>query len=285
MKPRRIKVFGERNTGTRAAMDMLRALPHVSLAHPGRPAISPEAARTKAIIEQKLQGRLRNEYLDAIKEERATKDGGFWAWKHSAPKFDDSFLSCEASVLFLVRDPYSWVTSLHRHPYHLRGRRSAQFQEFLEHPWLTMRRDNINAVVDSPVCLWTKKTAAYIRFIESAPVPTSVIIFEDFVADPVAALGRALADVDISANGLVALDRSTKDQTESIEDIKTRYRNQIWKKQLTRQAVEVINQHIDWDIAGYFGYSMLDPSDFPDSKPDETPENSGVLPDVPILKG
>ena len=58
---------------------------------------------------------------DALDDIRRSHLGGHSAWKHAAPVVDESYAAKNASVLFLVRDPYSWIAAHFRTPYHARA--------------------------------------------------------------------------------------------------------------------------------------------------------------------
>ena len=64
----------------------------------------------------------------------------------------------------------------------------------------------------SPMVLWNLKLRAYRDFAAAAPVPSTVLHFEEFVLNPVGALSAALARFDIATKGLVEAGASTKRQ-------------------------------------------------------------------------
>ncbi len=260
MQNRKIKVFGERNTGTRAVIWMLRAHNGVSpgFPYPAMPEIDALETRVNETLE-----RFRKElFADALDDMRRSRLGGHSAWKHAAPVVDESYAAKQASVLFLVRDPYSWIASFFRNPYHARAPMPPTLAGFIEQPWLTMQRDNVAPVLASPMALWNEKLRAYRAFAGAAPVPSSVLHFEAFVLNPVPTLGRVLEGFGISAEGLVAREDSTKNMGQGRAERMRYYNTKAWEQEVSAAAAALVNQYVDWDVAASFGYTRRNPAEF-----------------------
>ncbi|MCF6271891.1 MAG: hypothetical protein L3J37_01685 [Rhodobacteraceae bacterium] len=260
VKMRKVKVFGERNTGTSAVMQMLGSMEGVSTSSPRIP--TPDIDRLEEKVMAKLEGFYRELYIDALLDESRSRNRGLSAWKHAAPVLDDSYAEKSASVLFLVRDPYSWAVSMYRQPYHKRAPKAESLLEFLDRPWLCMARDNLRPVLESPLDLWSGKLRAYRVFSDVGPVPSTVLQFEDFVQAPVFALGAALAVFGIGSDGLAEIPRPTKPDGMEAADRRAYYAGESWKSSLDPAAATLINERIDWDVARSFGYAPRDPADF-----------------------
>ena len=256
---RRIKIFGERNTGTRAVAQMLRAHRGVVINVPRPPDASFDMLMAQ--INSTLKGFRHKLFQDTLIDARLRRLKAISAWKHTAPVVDESFAEHGASVLFMVRDPYSWATSFFRHPYHARAHTPDRLEDFLQQPWLTMQRDNTAPVLTSPLVLWNEKLRAYRAFALAAPVPSTVLKFEDFVLDPVAALGAALVDFGISSTGLAEANTTKKNGLSARKRVRY-YKENSWQKEISPEAARLINSYIDWDVATAFGYTMRDPAEF-----------------------
>lgn len=267
MEKRFIKVFGERNTGTRALLQMLGMQPEVSLRPVGAQAmLNLEANRElRERIDLMFAGRVRRQYRDAVLDLEHAGECPTLAWKHAAPDWDAAFVTKQAHVIFCVRNPYSWVISLAKHPYHKHDRRLNSLETFVEMPWLTMRRDNLAPILGSPLELWNRKNAAYLAFIRAAEVPTVTMLFEEFVASPASEVRRMLGQFAIPFEGVQALQVSTKDNR-SVTEISVRYAQEEWRDCLNADLINAINAKVDWKVAEAFGYKRLDPADFPTSK-------------------
>lgn len=257
---RRVKVFGERNTGTRAVVRMLRAHKGVSVGFP-----NPKTAELEHLerrVHEKLEGFALELFTDALDDMRRAPLGGHSAWKHAAPVVDESYAAKNASVLFLVRDPYSWIAALFRNPYHARAPLPETLAAFLEQPWLTVQRENIAPILLSPMALWNLKLRAYRDFALAAPVPSTVLRFEPFVLDPVGALSGALQQFGISSKGLVEAEEPTKRQGVDREARQKYYKSKAWEQEISAEAAQLINEYVDWDVATSFGYHRRDPAEF-----------------------
>lgn len=259
-----IKVFGERNTGTRALIRMLSAQKGVQMRPLGeRGALNlPQNADLRAVIEGAYKGKWRKVYRDALRDNEQVLACPTKAWKHALPVWDRAFVEKRAHVVFCVRNPYSWVLSLARRPYHQKGPKTSRVLDFVTQPWLTVSRDNMDAVLRSPMELWNGKVAGYGAFTRQASVPVRVIQFESFVADPEGEVRQILSDFGIPF-GDVSPVTSTKNPEITLEEISTYYRREDWKKTLTADVVTAINGSIDWELAAQYGYYRLNPAEFP----------------------
>lgn len=265
-----IKVFGERNTATRAISAMIDTTDGVRLAGLPQEARQDIQAHTELIeaMESVLEGPWRKVYREAILDAQEDLVGPLGAWKHTAPHYDPAFREGGVKTIFMVRDPYSWALSLHEHPYHDMGvGRKRPFEEFLVFPWLTLARDRVSKVLLSPVELWSLKLSAYNAFTraaQAAGVACCFVRFEDFVADPVNVLQQALNKLAIKHSKIEVMSAPTKPGGLEAAERQAYYREERWTEKLSSLAVGLINDVIDWDIAAQHGYRWRDPDDFPE---------------------
>ena len=259
-----VKVFGERNTGTRALIQMLSAQEGVRMQPFGeRGALNlPQNAEFRAVIEGTYKGKWRKVYRDALRDNEQAVACPTKAWKHALPVWDEAYSVKRAHVVFCVRNPYSWALSLARRPYHQKGPKAGCVLDFVVQPWLTVSRDNMDAVLRSPMELWNGKVAAYGEFIRQADVLTRVIRFERFVVDPETEVRGVLSDFGIPFKAVRAV-APTKNSAVTLAEISKYYRREDWKKSLTAEVVTAINGPVDWELAAHYGYYRLDPDEFP----------------------
>ena len=259
--PVRVKIFGERNTGTRAVIRMMIGADNIEeFVHPELP--DAELARFETWIESmnKLhKGPWRRVFREAVRDRRQEIFGPMGTWKHSTAIYDPAYAETGVKVLFLVRNPYSWLLALHKRPYHGLGRRDGDFNEFLSRPWATLRRDNVAPILENPMQLWNLKMQSYPGFIAAARrdgVGTALIRFEEFVNAPAHALKKALRSIGVDATGIKA-GRPTKPMGRKARERRDYYGRERWRNELSANAIRAINANIDWDIAHAFGYERI----------------------------
>jgi hypothetical protein len=264
----KIKLFGERNTATRAVKQMLRATHGVTLFNSKRPDDlgNVEWAKLVASINLYISKDWRKVYMEALRDNVAHHNAPLAMWKHAAPRWDDAFVHEDVSTILCVRNPYSWALSMARKPYHMKGARTGDFLTFLKRPWLTERRDNSGIVLRSVMDLWNTKLRAYADFADHAELAGGAyayLRFEDFVADPVRALRGTLQTFgkSVDANPIPI---STKPNGMALSDLQTYYANESWKSRLTAPTVQAINDVLDWPLVDQFCYERLNARDFPD---------------------
>lgn len=293
--PPLVKVFGERNTGTRALLQMLRNSGDVTLRMAGAGSEAEQSRRAEMAnrISDQFTGAWRKLYLDALRDNEWHRSDPLLAWKHAAPAWHDSFAEQRASVIFMVRSPYSWALSMARRPYHIAGRRPESLEEFLTRPWLTQRRDNTDILLPDVMALWQAKLAAYRQFAglaKASGVRTAILNFESFVADPVASARAALSDCGIASHDLRPARRNTKDKAQTLEEIQAYYAREGWRAGLSRRSVGLINARMDWELAVRFGYCRLPPEDFAERPEAEAQAymagdlNKSASPELPDLE-
>lgn len=272
----KIKLFGERNTATRAVKQMLRATDGVTLFNTKRPDTmgNVEWANMMASINLYIQDDWRKVYVDALRDNIAHHNAPLAMWKHAAPVWDDAFVEQDVRTIFCVRNPYSWALSMACKPYHMKAKRTGDFLTFIKRPWLTERRDNTGILLRSVVDLWNNKLRAYADFADQAELSGgeyAYLRFEDFVAKPTAALSETLAHFG-SVSAAPAIDRSTKKNGKTLSDLQTYYAQEQWRERLTAPTVQAINDLLDWPLVDQFCFERLNASDFPDALPHEVQE-------------
>lgn len=264
-----IKVFGERHTATRAIIKMIDEADGVGGAgHPGVKArdLQPYREMFDQLLEV-MNGPWKKVYREAVRDLQDDKVGPVGAWKHAAPRYGGEFKTYDVRVLFTVRNPYSWIVSLHKRPYHYLGAPKADFLEFLKFPWVTMGRDRVEQILGSPMDLWSRKLEAYQTFEAAAladGTPVETLKFEEFVQDPSQYLGAALSALSGHPIKVEELETPMKRDGLKTEARRVRYRDELWRKDLTADCVEVINGRVNWEIAARYGYARLSPNDFPE---------------------
>jgi len=261
-----IKIFGERNTGTRAVGAMLAAMPHVRR----RIGAPPERAldgRVEAAILGQMRGNWRRLYLHALRDEAQAKESAVDPWKHAAPKLTPEMTAAGVRTICMHRNPYSWFLSFARRPYHLKGPPAASLEAFLHRPWMTERREGVDAVLASPMLLWSVKLAAAERYRLAAlerGLYCEFMAFEEFVQNASGALERVLLDMHVGLEGLAEVPQNTKQGDIDAGKLSAYYRREAWNEDLTAPLVAGINALVDWDLAARRGYRALDPAEFPE---------------------
>jgi len=266
-----IKVFGERNTGTRVLLRMLEQQAHV-LTYPvdaiDGPDIfhSPKYDPLREQIAKSFDGPWHRLYRDVIRDMETIGNCPTRGWKHAAAVWNEAYNVQQAHVVFCVRNPYSWLLSLMKHSYHIVGPRPATVEEFVVRPWLTLEREEMERLVISPMELWNIKLRSYESFsAQAVQIPPQVIRLEDFVADAEGVVRGVLDGFGIPVSRMQKLAVSTKKDARTAAEISAYYAREGWRENLTSGVVETLNSQIDWEIAARHEYTWLDPQDFPET--------------------
>jgi hypothetical protein len=223
----KFKIFGERNTATRALKELLER----NLGAQCLPGTERELApdRYKEI-----------EKDEAAMDELFSTVPASHAWKHCATVFEDASPLNDCEVIFTVRHPLSWLVGFFERPYHHLAPVPKTIQEFASQPWKTVRREHLGERSFKPLDLYREKLLSYL----SAPFGGAFVRFEDIVLQPESVLRR------FGATTAVPLDESTKpNDRRTLREIQAHYREERWRGRL-----EGITEEPDWQLFGNFGY-------------------------------
>lgn len=59
----------------------------------------------------------------------------------------------------VAKNPYAWLLSMYRRPYHAKNNSYPDLLEFITNPWETMGRENHNVAFKDPVEMWNEDCA------------------------------------------------------------------------------------------------------------------------------
>jgi hypothetical protein len=184
-------------------------------------------------------------------------------WKHSCvepvEKIRRHFHVERNKVAFLTitKNPYSWLLSLYRRPYHqyYRGKKP-DFETFLRSPWKTIYRDKTETFISNPMELWNIKNTSYIQLKKlNALNITTERIFEDAKA----VIDRISSHFSIGklSDKFIDYHQSTKDKNKDSNFYRGYYLNEKWRDNLSKDAIAIINEKIDRNLMAYFKYKRL----------------------------
>jgi hypothetical protein len=245
-----LKIYGERNCGTNYLRQLVLRNLDVTLL----PGTAPRWLR------RRLRG---NESLIDLYF-RLTRHKNL-GWKHAvAPSLSElkqaSVPVERVGFITLSKNPYSWLISLFRHPYHYQAAVSS-FERFLRTPWETVGRENHPTTFANPVAMWNVKNASYLRLQKS--VRCMHLRYEDLLRAPeqtLAAIAQAYA-LHRRTSTFVNLQKSTKGETDkSYSHYQDYYLNERWRDALCDEDIAWINDNLDGDVMSALRYARCEPS-------------------------
>lgn len=187
----KVKVFGERNTGTNFLNQLLSLNTNLQVLGHGSNASS--RAKLQAIDQsvsrlgcaEKLTPQMRRLVLDRlIDEQRRLEYPDNYGWKHARVLVEDLDKSPHKNstlFVFLIRNPWRFVSALHRRPYNLFPSPSSDLSSFIDSQFLANERDCMpSLLIGNPVDFWNEKVKSY--FDCSDVIDNSIICYyEDLV--------------------------------------------------------------------------------------------------------
>lgn len=181
-------------------------------------------------------------------------------WKHSFPD-EERLRSRGCFAIAMVKNPYSWLLSLHRRPYHNRPAEDMKFSSFLQSPWPVLGCEGAGGPLPSPMALWNMKNRAYLNM--CAKLERSALIrYEDFLNDSQkvvrdCAKASGVGDkVSFNMTGLSSGAKS-RDRGKSLEKYREYYLGEKWKSELFESDIRIINAGLDLGLMEELGYEVL----------------------------
>lgn len=257
----RIKIFGERNTGTNFVDGLLRDNLDIGVC----PGILPKSLQRfyKAVsdtlpyslawhvVEHDRNCRFKNRFDELV------------GWKHARvpnlPKNRDGYPE-GLGFIALTKDPYAWLQSLHYRPYQGKIHSTAHplsFGEFLRTPWPTVKRECGPDEYANPVQMWNDKVASYEAL--HAYGPTLILPYEDIIEDIEGFMKTVCETFDLPGLERVEIRATStkRDDGRSTEEIVRYYRSREWVKNLTADDLNYINDQLDHGLREKFGYARI----------------------------
>ena len=246
-----IKIYGERNTNT----NYLSKLVKLNLNATELPGIVPPALMR---LQHKvpLFEHIRDLYFTVTYSRNL-------GWKHMVVKSEEDlakYKKNDSNLVFLTitKNPYPWLLSLYRRPYHCKDRDSEMsFVNFLRAGWTTLRRENAPHTLNNPIELWNLKNKSYLSLNKDR---TLNLTSEALLDNPDGIIQQISYRFGIEKlnEQFVNFDSSTKDQSKNTEYYRKYYLTEVWRKDLSSEAVQIINQSLDRTLMKVYGYKMLD---------------------------
>ena len=228
-----IKIFGERNTGTRAIARIIKN-------------------NSKSFVYTKKETdmfgvflylmhffrliRIKRKYKQYIKDHVYLKQNLTWQWKHCATNFESLDEVENVHFVFMVRDPLSWLLSFYKNPYERLIELPEQFGEFIHCEWKTSGRERLKRQTISSIKLYEKKLLYYkkfIKFLECNNVSYSIIRFEDLIHDQETEFRKIEKFLDSPEKEFEELKKSTKGRDKNIDYYKNYYDNRLWLHEIS----------------------------------------------------
>ncbi len=247
-KYKRFKVFGERNCGT-------KYLEQLVLFNSDLQSIYYQPGPLALFL-------LKNVHYDFVIDRLILNDRkSSLGWKHGLPEAEvleqqkkDFF------VLFIVKNPYSYLLSLFDKPYHYRGKVPKRFIDFLKREWPLRKRDGLGAKsLSSPIELWNLKNKAYFSYSTSGKVVSKLLQYENLVKDSQEQLTFIFKAFGLERyDEFYELSESTNDSDKTHQDYRDYYLQEKWKSRLDEVSIKFINERLDHELVEQLGYTILD---------------------------
>jgi hypothetical protein len=244
-----IKMYGERNTNTNYMSKLLELNLDV-IEVPG--VVPPIIMKMQKVLPGNELVRDIYFYLTYSKN---------LGWKHTCAKSSEELNQYElfkSNLIFftITKNPYSWLLSLYRRPYHQYYSDEPSFETFLQRQWRTIGRDCVRNNPITPIELWNIKNKSYLQL--DCKITTNITT-ERIFEDPEAVIRQIseLHSIERKSGAFIHYERSTKEKGKDSAYYREYYLSEKWRKNLSSKAISIINESVDKELMSHFGYSVL----------------------------
>jgi hypothetical protein len=182
-------------------------------------------------------------------------------WKHAiAPTSQQVQALGMDQVVFvtLTKNPYAWLLSLYRRPYHHRSE-TQSLATFVQTAWPTVKRENYAGPCANPVVLWNEKNRSYLNLARSGACACN-LRYEDVLRDPASVVTGIAKTYDLppTQSQFSNVTQSTKGEPgKKFDDYRCYYLQEQWRSKLDAEVLALINIDLDEDVVTRLGYTMI----------------------------
>ena len=254
-----IKIYAERNTGTNYLENLISMNLDVKILKGNFPF---PVYLFGYIIQKKMPNLFKDYFIFETFEDLYYKMSSSinLGWKHEliTPQRIKEIEAYKNPVCFisLIKNPYSWLLSLHRNPYGA-AEINTSFEQFLTEPFKTLKRENHPEPFENPIILWNEKNKSYLQLKNN--FPAIYIKYEDLLSDPKSAIDSISRQINLEKrfDDFKNITESTKEKSKDFSYYKNYYLKEIWKEKLNKKSIEIINKYLDEDLLNYFSYEKI----------------------------
>lgn len=244
-----VKIFGERNTGTNYLSKLIE--------HNFEEAcFSGSVPKTFFFLLNKFlcQEYIKDLYFSCTFEQNL-------GWKHR--EIDKKFLNKllykfpHVKYILLVKNPYSWLKSLHNKPYHNFHKKQMSFDDFIVSPWKTVKRETYISEYRNPIEMWNMKVSSYFN-LKNSGKDVIIIRYEDLVLNPIETLKNIGERMNLTQKrGIISnIFESTKDQDKNYTFYRDYYGKEVWRNDFSKEEFKIIQGFIDHEILELIDYKL-----------------------------
>ena len=176
-----------------------------------------------------------------------------FGWKHRiAPSADELTEKLKKEVLFLclVKNPYSWLISMHKRPYNHECLHKLSFLDFLKYSYGDYR---------NPMVMWNTKNASYLNMKEYVQFH-QIIRYEDILKEPATFINQLAEKYSFPKPAIFKNITNLLTNSHGIKNQqfhKDYYLNEEWKKSLRHEHVKLINTWLNESLMNELNYTII----------------------------
>lgn len=247
---RLLKIYGERNTNTNHLSQLVQLNLKVKQLRGTAP---PYVIK----LQQRLPGKelVRDIYFSLTFSQHL-------GWKHScikpASKLERyALVNDDLTFLTITKNPYSWLLSLYKRPYHQHYIEKPNFEKFLSSPWGQVGRERLDGNIINPIELWNIKNRSYLNLTKFNVLN---LTSEKIISAPGQVIDQIshIFSIEKKSEKFLDMKRSTKDANKDSDFYLDYYLNEKWKSEISSREIALINGYLDRELMEHFDYKIIE---------------------------
>jgi len=176
-----------------------------------------------------------------------------FGWKHRVAPIEEELndkMKNEVLFLCLVKNPYSWLISMHKRPYNHESLKKLSFSDFIKYSFGDYR---------NPIIMWNIKNSSYLRLKEYVKY-LEIIRYEEILAKPDELILILSEKYGFTKDVFFKNITNLLTNTHGIKQQKFHkeyYLNEEWKRNLRSDHVRFINQFLDKELMEKLNYPII----------------------------
>ncbi|MBM3436021.1 MAG: hypothetical protein FJY07_07410 [Bacteroidetes bacterium] len=176
-----------------------------------------------------------------------------FGWKHRVAPIEEELndkMKNEVLFLCLVKNPYSWLISMHKRPYNHESLKKLSFSDFIKYSFGDYR---------NPIIMWNIKNSSYLRLKEYVKY-LEIIRYEEILAKPDELILILSEKYGFTKDVFFKNITNLLTNTHGIKQQKFHkeyYLNEEWKRNLRSDHIRFINQFLDKELMEKLNYPII----------------------------
>lgn len=184
-----------------------------------------------------------------------------FGWKHreieNLELYNKNYMTDKTLFISISKNPYSFLLSLYKRPYHYQNSNESNFNFFLTKKWKTLERESSRDFYSNPIDMWNKKNLSYFKLNNFNHLH---IKYEMLLINPESVFKQISKIIGLPFKNQYFLNyylSAKSDKDKDYNFYRNYYGNDLWKDKLSSCSIKLINEELNYDLSNKLEYKLL----------------------------